>query len=151
MSYHIRFKRTGNQKLYTSSAIQQLADEYLKLDDGNVVTLYEGILGWGFTLMFADADHKVAVVKEVALNEWSSAHTVRFYKQIPKKYADLLAAYYDRIVDEAERDELQKQFDAECDKIAQECEAEGYPSHGENYELRVENLMKCYPELFGDL
>lgn len=91
--------------LYSSSAIQQLADEYSKLDDGNVVTLEEGVLGWGLTLMFANADYKWAVVREVALNEWSSAHKVRFYKELPQKYADLLAAYYDRIEVEAEERE----------------------------------------------
>ena len=37
-----------------------------------------------------------------------------------------------------------------CEEIAAECEAEGYPSHGSNYELRVEELEKSFPELFGD-
>lgn len=38
----------------------------------------------------------------------------------------------------------------ECEKIAQDCEEEGYPSHGSNYDLRVAELEKCYPELFGE-
>lgn len=37
----------------------------------------------------------------------------------------------------------------ECDEIAEQCSAEGYPSHGSNYELRVERLRESYPELFG--
>lgn len=37
-----------------------------------------------------------------------------------------------------------------CDEIARECEAEGYPSHGSNYELRVANLQESYPEFFGE-
>lgn len=41
------------------------------------------------------------------------------------------------------------EFLVECDEIAEQCEAEGYPSHGSNYELRVEQLKESYPELFG--
>lgn len=47
-------------------------------------------------------------------------------------------------------EDIRKQFDEECEKIALQCEAEGYPSHGSNYDLRVDNLMKSYPELFGE-
>lgn len=39
---------------------------------------------------------------------------------------------------------------AECEAIAEQCEEEGYPSHGNNYELRVAQLQRYYPELFGD-
>ena len=45
-------------------------------------------------------------------------------------------------------DRLWEQFNAECAEIARQCEEEGYPSHGSNYELRVDNLMESYPELF---
>lgn len=45
-------------------------------------------------------------------------------------------------------DRLWEQFNAECEEIARQCEEEGYPSHGSNYELRVDNLMESYPELF---
>jgi len=48
------------------------------------------------------------------------------------------------------RDELYAQYLDECDRIAKECAAEGYPSHGSNYELRVDDLTKRYPELFGE-
>lgn len=47
-------------------------------------------------------------------------------------------------------EELYNEFLAECDEIAAQCEEEGYPAHGSNYDLRVEELMKSYPELFGD-
>ena len=39
-------------------------------------------------------------------------------------------------------DKLKKEFYDECDRIAEECEEEGYPPHGENYDLRVTNLME---------
>ena len=47
-------------------------------------------------------------------------------------------------------EETYNEYSAACEEIAAECEAEGYPSHGSNYELRVEELEKSYPELFGD-
>lgn len=42
------------------------------------------------------------------------------------------------------------QYLEEKHMIAEQCEAEGYPSHGSNYELRVEALQERYPELFDD-
>ena len=36
--------------------------------------------------------------------------------------------------------ELFEEYERECDIIAEECEAEGYPSHGSNYDLRCEAL-----------
>lgn len=47
-------------------------------------------------------------------------------------------------------DNMYDEFLARCDEIADECEAEGYPAHGSNYSLRVENLMREYPDLFSD-
>ena len=35
----------------------------------------------------------------------------------------------------------------ECDKIAEQCAEEGYPSHGSNYELRCEDLWDSYYKL----
>ena len=46
--------------------------------------------------------------------------------------------------------ELYAQYEKECDEIAAQCEEEGYPSHGSNYELRVADLERDYPELFGE-
>jgi len=40
-----------------------------------------------------------------------------------------------------ELEKLQAEFDAECEAIMEDCEAEGYPACGSNYELRVDNLM----------
>lgn len=38
-----------------------------------------------------------------------------------------------------------------CRQIADQCEEEGYPSCGENYEMRVEQLRKeSFPDLFED-
>ena len=47
---------------------------------------------------------------------------------------------------------LAAEFAEELKQIAEDCEAEGYPSHGENYDLRVDNLMRdpYYADLFED-
>lgn len=41
----------------------------------------------------------------------------------------------------------------ELDAISEQCEEEGYPSHGSNYELRAAETWKWYeeqyPEYFG--
>lgn len=41
---------------------------------------------------------------------------------------------------------LEEQFATECDEIAAQCEAEGYPSYGTNYELRCANARQYYDE-----
>lgn len=53
----------------------------------------------------------------------------------------------------ARQNGLEKLYDEyleECYEIANQCEEEGYPRCGSNYDLRVSNLQKSYPELFGD-
>lgn len=41
---------------------------------------------------------------------------------------------------------LEKQYREECQEIAEQCEAEGYPSNGSNYELRCESARAYYDE-----
>lgn len=41
---------------------------------------------------------------------------------------------------------LEEQFADECDEIAAQCEAEGYPTHGSNYELRCADARMYYDE-----
>lgn len=71
-------------RLYTNSAVQELANKYIEIG-GEVWELEEGTLGWGLTVMVAKG-YKTAVVQEVPLNEWNSAHKVRMYNRTPKKY-----------------------------------------------------------------
>lgn len=42
--------------------------------------------------------------------------------------------------------ELEADFEKECEEIAFQCELEGYPAHGSNYELRCEDARKYYDE-----
>jgi hypothetical protein len=45
---------------------------------------------------------------------------------------------------------LAAEFGDELKQIAEDCEAEGYPAYGENFDLRVDNLMRdpYYADLF---
>lgn len=42
--------------------------------------------------------------------------------------------------------ELEQQYRNECQEIAEQCEAEGYPANGSNYELRCSEARKYYDE-----
>ena len=41
---------------------------------------------------------------------------------------------------------LEYEYLEECAEIAEECELEGYPANGGNYELRCESARKYYDE-----
>ena len=77
-------------KLYTLKAVDQLIQNYVAAG-GEVTTLGEGVLGYGQILLHNNPGHKVIVITEVTLNEWSSAHKVRMYNEMPKKYDKLLS------------------------------------------------------------
>lgn len=75
-------------KYYTLGACENLISKYIDAG-GEVVTLEEGVLGLGLTMCYGEG-LKTAIIKEVYLNEWSSAHTVRMYNETPKKYEKML-------------------------------------------------------------
>lgn len=54
----------------------------------------------------------------------------------------------DYIIEEqkAELKALWREYDEECECIADLCESEGYPRYGSNYELRCDNLREEYEE-----
>lgn len=77
-------------KLYTLKAVENLIQRYLE-SGGSMEELESGSLGYGVTILYDAAENlKTFVIKEVYLNEWSSAHTVRGYNRMPKKYRALL-------------------------------------------------------------
>ena len=77
-------------KLYTCSAIQSLIDDYTS-KGGEVFTVHEGALGYGLTLLYDTSESmRFFVITEVPCNEWSSAHKLRGYNEIPKKYLEIL-------------------------------------------------------------
>lgn len=75
-------------QLYTCKAVEDLVQRYAD-KGGEIAEIEEGSLGYGFLILHGE-NLKTAVVKEVALNAWSSAHTIRFYNKCPKKYAKMI-------------------------------------------------------------
>ena len=45
--------------------------------------------------------------------------------------------------------EIDRMYAEDCEEISAQCEEEGYPSHGSNYELRCENLGESYFQCYG--
>jgi len=71
-------------KLYLASEVDKLIVNYLERG-GELHEIDEGVLGHGKIVLTGEG-LKTAVVKEVYINEWSSAHKVRFYNETPAKY-----------------------------------------------------------------
>lgn len=46
---------------------------------------------------------------------------------------------------------LEAQYLKECEDIAEQCEAEGYPSFGGNYDLRCAESRKYYDQLIEEI
>lgn len=44
-------------------------------------------------------------------------------------------------------DDLWAGFDGDVHELEEECEREGYPSRGSNFDLRYDDLVKRYHEL----
>jgi len=79
-------------KLYSCGAIEGLIDRYYAAG-GEALEVVPGSLGYGVTICTC-AGYKTAVVTEVYLNEWASAHKVRFYNELPKKYEKMIENYW---------------------------------------------------------
>jgi len=72
-------------KTYSNSIIEELIEIYIDQYHGEMTELQEGVLGYGVVLLTAP-NKQHAIIRERYVNEWSSTHTIRFYKQLPKKY-----------------------------------------------------------------
>ena len=75
-------------KLYSCVAVEKLIERYTN-KGGEVTEIEEGVLGYGLLMLHGEG-LKTTIVKEVPLNCWSSAHTIRTYNKCPKKYAEML-------------------------------------------------------------
>lgn len=75
-------------KKYTCTAVADLIDKYMERN-GIAYELIPGTLGYGLTVCVAEGC-RTAIIREQYLNQWSSAHTVRFYNRIPLKYANMI-------------------------------------------------------------
>lgn len=56
-----------------------------------------------------------------------------------KEYINYISANYSAKDVQAIKD-LHKEYEEGCDLLTADCEKEGYPSHGANYDLRVGQL-----------
>lgn len=72
--------------IYTLQAVDNLIERYINRG-GEIVTITDGVLGYGTTLLVGD-NLKTIVIQEKYLNEWSSGHTIRTYNVTPKKYKE---------------------------------------------------------------
>ena len=75
-------------KLYSLSECEKLINKYVERG-GEVYTIEEGCLGLGI-MVLTGHNLKTTIIKEVYLNEWSSAHKVRMYNKCPKKYQEII-------------------------------------------------------------
>lgn len=86
------------KNLYSCKAVAELIDDYINRG-GEVAYIEEGVLGYGTTLLYdlREPVHlKFVVIKEVYLNEWSSAYSIRQYNRIPQKYNKMLDEYWEK-------------------------------------------------------
>jgi len=74
-------------KTYTLSAIENLIEKYIN-KGGEIITLSEGVLGYGKTLLKGEG-LKTIVIIEKYVSDWSSTHTLRMYNKTPKKYLEI--------------------------------------------------------------
>ena len=75
---------------YSYQQVDNLIERYTN-KGGEALQTSEGVLGSGDWLLYDFGGKlKFIVIREIYLNSWSSAHTVRMYNRIPKKYQKIL-------------------------------------------------------------
>ena len=73
---------------YTLESCNNLMQKYYD-KGGNCVTVREGSLGLGTVVCYGD-NLNTSIIQEQLVNSWSSVHTIRMYKKMPKKYEKLI-------------------------------------------------------------
>ena len=74
--------------------VDEFIQKYIKAG-GDAYQTEEGTLGSGNWILFDYAGKlKNFIIKEVYINCWTSAHTIRGYKKLPEKYKAVLEANY---------------------------------------------------------
>lgn len=81
------------QQLYTTTAVERFISRSVE-NGQEIYELIEGTLGYGLTVITPTDKYKGAVIKEVYLNPWSSAHTVRHYSKLPQKYEKMIEEWF---------------------------------------------------------
>lgn len=76
-------------KTYTNKAVDILIDHWQNELCGKVNIVIEGCLASVGLAVLTKEGYKTIIIKEVYLNEWSSAQSVRKYNRIPAKYKNI--------------------------------------------------------------
>lgn len=75
---------------YSIEATERFIYEYT-VKGGKTYQLSDGVLGVGDMILFDPTERmKTYIIREVALNEWSSGQTIRAHSKMPKKYKKIL-------------------------------------------------------------
>ena len=77
-------------KLYDLTTCEKLINKYIEQFNGDYYQIYEGSLGLGKIVLYNAKGKKSIIIEEVYLNEWASAHKIRMYNDLPKKYEKLI-------------------------------------------------------------
>ena len=78
--------------LYSSSMIENFINS-LNNEGFDCYCIDEGVLGMGHWICLSNAPQKWNFeIKEVYLNEWSSAHTIRKFRKLSKRQDALIAS-----------------------------------------------------------
>ena len=78
--------------IYTTTSAENLIARYME-KGGEMLQLREGTLGVGDVLLYDTFGKlKTFVIREIALNEWSSGQTIRGYNRLPEKYRAMIDA-----------------------------------------------------------
>ena len=81
-------------RLFTIRATQELIDKYVE-KGGEMLTIDEGCLGVGNVILFdMTGKLKSFVIKEIPLNVWNSAQSIRGYNKLPDKYVQMINDNY---------------------------------------------------------
>ena len=74
--------------LYSYRDAEKLMNRYID-QGGDIHILDEGSLVYGLVICEGEG-LKTAVIREVYLNPWSSAQSIRLYNKTPKKYEKMI-------------------------------------------------------------
>jgi len=77
-------------KLYDLTTCEKLINTYINKHKGFLHQINEGTLGLGKLILYGAKGKKSIIIQEIALNQWSSAHKIRMYNDLPKKYEKLI-------------------------------------------------------------
>lgn len=77
-------------KMYQLSEVEKLIQSYVA-DRGELSTIEEGVLGLGKAILHNRSGHRVVIITEIPISAWSSAHKIRMYSKMPRKYEKILS------------------------------------------------------------